>query len=217
MQKSPPPRAAASDHQRDMPSWWLAAVFISFVLVLAACIIPSLSRGVANPMASWQASTTYFNLSDDRGQPVTNQSWPGKYLLVYFGYTHCPDICPTALATMANALTLMGSDAKKVQPLFITVDPQRDTAPVLKAYTGLFSPRIMGLTGKPGDIRAAADNYGARYGRETAVSSGSSGGDYEMAHSGAIYLVYPSGALAATLPQGISAKALAASVGGRVN
>lgn len=214
MQNTPSPQSVSPDHQRDLPSWWLPVAFISFVLVVAACIIPSLSRGVANPMASWQASTTYFNLSDDRGRPVTNQSWPGKYLLVYFGYTHCPDICPTALSTMAQALTRMGPDAKKVQPLFITVDPQRDTGPVLKAYTALFSSRIMGLNGTPGDIQAAADTYGAHYARETPPASG---GDYAMAHSGAMYLVYPSGALAATLPQGISVRALAASVESRVN
>jgi protein SCO1 len=214
MQTTPPSQAASPDHQRDLPSWWLPVAFISFVLVVAACIIPSLSRGVANPMASWQASTTYFNLSDDRGQPVTNQSWPGKYLLVYFGYTHCPDICPTALSTMAHALTLMGADARKVQPLFITVDPQRDSAAALKAYTALFSSRIMGLTGKPADIQAAAATYGAHYARENPPGSG---GDYAMAHSTDMYLVYPSGALAATLPQGITAQALAASIDSRLN
>ena len=96
-----------------------------------------------------------FTLSAPDGTTVTDQTYRGKWLLVYFGYTFCPNSCPTMLLEIATALEKLGPDAARVQPLFITVDPQRDTPEVLQQYTQSFDPRIVGLTGS-----AAADRSG---------------------------------------------------------
>ena len=97
-----------------------------------------------------------FTLSTPDGTTVTDQTYRGKWLLVYFGYTFCPNSCPTTLLEVATALEKLGLDAAQVQPLFITVDPQRDTPKVMQQYTQSFDPRIVGLTGTPQQIAAAA-------------------------------------------------------------
>ena len=104
-----------------------------------------------------------FTLSTTDGTTVTDQTYRGKWLLVYFGYTFCPNSCPTTLLEVARALEKLGLDAVQVQPLFITVDPQRDTPKVMQQYTQSFDPRIVGLTGTPPQIAAAAREYGAYY------------------------------------------------------
>jgi len=90
-----------------------------------------------------------FTLVSGDGHTVTDRDFRGKYLLVYFGYTYCPDVCPTTLNAVAGALDKLGSTADRLQPLFITVDPRRDTPEVIKQYTAAFSPRLLGLTGTP--------------------------------------------------------------------
>jgi protein SCO1/2 len=174
-------------------------LFIAFVVVLLAATVPTL---MSTPSMSGMApGIGPFKLVDGRGQVVTDRSWPGKFLLVYFGYTHCPDLCPTMLATIAGALNDLGTKADRVQPLFVTVDPERDTPPVMRQYTALFSPRILGLTGATSDLAAAAQEYGVRYARQ---QTGPAPGDYEMEHSANAYVVYPSGDLAMTIPPGQS-------------
>lgn len=95
-----------------------------------------------------------FTLENTDGQTVTNATYRGKYLRVYFGYTYCPDICPTTLQAIANRLDLLGSKANAVAPVFITVDPARDTPAVTKRYTAAFSSRLIGLTGTAAEIAA---------------------------------------------------------------
>jgi len=121
---------------------------------------------------------------------VSDQTYRGKWLLVYFGYTFCPTTCPTALVDIAFALEQLGSDAAKVQPLFITVDPQRDTPSVMSEYARSFDERIVGLTGTPQQIAAVAQEYGAYYAPHNA---GPGAADYVIDHSTYIYLMDPDG------------------------
>lgn len=134
-----------------------------------------------------------FALTDGNGRQVTDQTYRGKWLLVYFGYTYCPDACPTGLNNIAGALKLMGSDADKIQPLFITVDPERDTAAAMKAYAAAFDSRIVGLTGTAEQIAAVARAYRVYYKR---VGEGE---DYLMDHSVVMYVMDPDGRYIAVL------------------
>jgi protein SCO1 len=104
-----------------------------------------------------------FTLTSPDGTTVSERTYRGKWLLVYFGYTTCPNTCPTALLEIADALKKLGPDADKLQPLFITVDPQRDTRAVMGDYTQSFDSRIIGLTGTPQQIAAVAQEYGVYY------------------------------------------------------
>ena len=129
-----------------------------------------------------------FTLTAPDGKPVTDQTYRGKWLLVYFGYTSCPDSCPTALFEIATALRKLGPDAAMVQPIFITIDPQHDTPEVMGEYTQSFDPRIVGLTGTPQEIDAVSNAYGAYFVRR---KTGPGAQDYVMDHSVYIYLMSP--------------------------
>ena len=100
-----------------------------------------------------------FSLTDHQGNRVTEASFPGRWQLVFFGFTHCPDVCPTTLAYMADALDRMGPEADRVAPLFITIDPVRDTPDVMAEYVGAFHPALIGLTGSEKDVAAAAEAF----------------------------------------------------------
>ena len=100
-----------------------------------------------------------FRLVDHTGASVTDETYRGKWLVMFFGFTHCPDICPTTLNKIADVIELLGKDAEKVQPLFVTVDPQRDTAETLPDYVAAFDSRIIGLTGSDEEIAAVARSY----------------------------------------------------------
>ena len=131
-----------------------------------------------------------FSLIDGDGHPVTERTWRGKYMLVYFGYTFCPDVCPTTLSSVADALDKLETKADRIQPLFITVDPKRDTVPVVKQYAAAFGPRLVGLTGSPEQIAAAAKAYRVYYAEHR---TGSGPDDYSMDHSSVLYLMGPDG------------------------
>jgi protein SCO1 len=131
-----------------------------------------------------------FTLTSPDGTTVTDQTYRGKWLLVYFGFTSCPDSCPTALLEIAAALEKLGPDADKLQPLFITVDPRRDTPAVMGNYTQSFDPRIVGLTGTPQHIAAVAQEYGVYY---EPRKSGPGAEDYVMDHATYLYLMDPEG------------------------
>lgn len=132
--------------------------------------------------------TGQFSLHKPDGQTVTNASFRGKWLIVYFGYTNCPDVCPTTLNEIGVALNQLGPLAKKVQPIFITIDPARDKAPVLKKYMSAFDPRIMGLRGDGEETEAAAKAFHVYY-RPVALGNR----QYTMDHSGFLYLIGPTG------------------------
>lgn len=128
-----------------------------------------------------------FALTDTEGKIVTEASLNGEPSLVFFGYTHCPDVCPTTLADMSKMLEALGRD-KKAQAVFITVDPERDTSAVLKDYLSNFDPRIKGLTGSAEAIAAVEKEY-----RVYAKKVPAAGEDYSMDHTAVIYLMDKSG------------------------
>jgi len=131
-----------------------------------------------------------FTLTSPDGTTVTDQTYRGKWLLVYFGFTSCPDSCPTALLEISAALEKLGPDADKLQPLFITVDPRRDTPAVMGNYTQSFDPRIVGLTGTPQQIAAVAQEYGVYYAPRKSRPGAE---DYFMDHGTYLYLMDPEG------------------------
>lgn len=127
-----------------------------------------------------------FSLTDQNGARRTDADFRGRLMLVDFGYTNCPDICPLGLQLMTDVLEQLGPNADKLQPLFITVDPARDTAPVLKDYIAHFSDRIVGLTGTKDEIAAAAKAYRVYY---KAHGDPATDPNYPVDHSGFIYLM----------------------------
>lgn len=143
--------------------------------------------------------------------PVSTRDYRGKVLALYFGYTHCPDVCPTSLATLGKALGLLDpAELARVQPLFISVDPERETLAGLADYAAFFHPGFKGLTGSPRELQAAAAAYGASYARQEVQS----GGGYVVDHTSVVYLVAPDGHLAAALPHGTSAEEMARAIRG---
>ncbi len=100
-----------------------------------------------------------FRLTDQNGQKRSDADFRGKYMLIYFGYSFCPDVCPTTLAVMSEALSKMGTDAKRIVPVFITTDPERDTPKVLKDYMNAFGPEFVGLTGSAAEIREVEKKF----------------------------------------------------------
>lgn len=141
-----------------------------------------------------------FALVDQDGKPVTERDYAGLYKIVYFGFAHCPDICPTDLAAIGQALRRLEKEdpakARRIQPLFVTTDPERDTAPVLKEYLRSFHPRLVGLTGTPQQIADAAKAYAVYYEKVPGE-----GGSYVMNHSRILYLMGPGGEPIAMLPE----------------
>ena len=128
-----------------------------------------------------------FSLVNHFGEKVDEKTYSGQYRLMYFGFTYCPAICPTGLQKITAALKSLGSDADKIQPLFITVDPERDTAEVMKNYVALFHPKLVGLTGTPEQIAPTLKNYKI-YAAKVQDASMS---EYTMDHSSFTYLIGP--------------------------
>lgn len=139
-----------------------------------------------------------FTLEDTKGNAVTEAVLNGHYSLIYFGYTFCPDICPLALQNMTQALQIAGPVADDVVPVFITIDPERDTKEVIGAYIGHFHPRMVGFTGTPEQIKAALSAYRV-YAAKSAGSEGKP--DYLMDHTGYIYLTDKQGRYVAHFPK----------------
>lgn len=135
-----------------------------------------------------------FTLVDHAGRTVTDKDFRGSFLLVFFGYTHCPDICPTILADVAATLKRLGKDARYIRPLFITVDPERDTPEVLASYVKVFHPAIIGLTGTPQQIRAVTESYNAYYAKvPLKTDKVSQSSHYSVDHGAFTYLMGPNG------------------------
>jgi protein SCO1 len=137
-----------------------------------------------------------FTLQNGDAKTVTERDFRGKYMLVYFGYTFCPDVCPTTLNAVADALDRIGPKADKLQTVFITIDPRRDTPPVVKQYAAAFSPRITGLTGSPEEIAKVAKEYRVYYAEHR---TGPGPEDYSMDHSSILYLMAPDGSFISPL------------------
>jgi protein SCO1/2 len=151
-----------------------------------------------------------FNLTDQNGAPFAERQLAGKYRIMYFGYTFCPDVCPVDVQNLAAGLHVLESEdaalAAKIVPVFVSVDPARDTPAVLKQFVGNFHPRMIGLTGSANAIAAVAKEYAIYYKKGDAQP----GGGYMMDHSRVAYLMGPDGKPIALLPQDGTPQAIAA-------
>lgn len=148
-----------------------------------------------------------FALTNHEGKRVTNEDFRGKYMLIAFGYTYCPDICPGELQVIANALDELGPKADSIVPVFVSVDPQRDTVAKMADYVKNFSPRIVGLTGTDEEIKAAAKVYRVYYAKEKPATPGA---DYLVSHSTFIYLMDPAGEYVTHFAYGITSEDMVA-------
>jgi protein SCO1/2 len=205
----------AMTHRFAIPVRILAAPILAILapLALAAC-----GSGAEAPVASERpplegaAIGGPFNLVDKDSKPVTWDSFKGKYRVVYFGYTFCPDACPTDVQQLIQGFAAFEKTdpqrAAKVQPVFITIDPQRDTPEVVGQWTAAFSPSLIGLTGTPEQVKVAAKAFASYYskGEETA-------GGYLMDHSRIAYLMDPDGKPLSMLPVDKGGPAVAAELG----
>jgi len=147
-----------------------------------------------------------FQLTDHTGKAVTDQDYAGKYMLVYFGYTFCPDVCPTSLSIMGEALSLLEpAQLDKVVPIFITVDPERDTPEVLAGYVPNFHEKMVGLSGSLKNTKAVAKAYKVFYAK---ANQDDPDGNYTMDHASTTYLIGPDGQYVAHFSHGSSVKML---------
>jgi protein SCO1/2 len=167
-----------------------AAMAVGVLLLAGACLL-LLGGPRAAPAAAIGGP---FALTQDRGAVVTQRDFLGHYVLIYFGYTACPDVCPTTLAAVADALGILGRRAERLRPVFITIDPQRDTPDVLRAYASHFSPAITALSGTPAEIRTVEHAY-----RITSILRPGRDG-YTIDHTSVLYLMAPDGSYLAPLP-----------------
>ena len=168
--------------------WLIWAVGLAIAGGLGWLISDLLVPGGGSLVAKVQTMATPpiggpFALVDDTGKPRTDADFRGRLMLVYFGYTHCPDACPTALQDMADALAKLGPAADQVAPIFVTIDPERDTVRYLKGYAEQFDPKFVALTGSAAQVAAAAKAYRVYYRKATDK------GDYLMDHSSIVYLM----------------------------
>ncbi|WP_245942089.1 SCO family protein [Sphingomonas gilva] len=186
-------------------------MFFALALLAGACSPQAGNdqQAAAGPLAGARIGGP-FSLVDQDGRRVTDKDFAGKYRIVYFGYSYCPDVCPVDLQKLMQGLRLFEREnpaaAQKVQPLFITVDPVRDTPAALKTYVAAFHPRLVGLTGSEAEVAAAAKAYAVYY--RKAENEGAS--EYLMDHSRQTYLMGPDGKPIALLPQDESPEAVAA-------
>lgn len=149
-----------------------------------------------------------FALTDHSGKPRTEADFKGKLLIVYFGFTYCPDVCPTDLQNIGLAMDSLGPAADAVQPLFITLDPARDTAEHLKDYVPMFHPRLIGLTGDAQAIKNAADSYKVYYAKVQTEK----GDDYTIDHTAFIYVIGADGRYLGFLPPNTNAERIAVAI-----
>ncbi len=182
----------------------IARFALSLLPVAAFLSLTGCNRQPAAPAEPPLAGATLgapFALTDQNGKTVKDSDFAGKYRLVYFGYTFCPDVCPVSMQRLMQGYRLFEKAnpeaAAKLQPLFITVDPERDTPAALKQFVGNFHPRLIGLTGTTEQIAAVAKGYAVYY--RKAGEPGAK--DYLMDHSDVTYLMGPDGAPIALVPQ----------------
>lgn len=173
--------------QRGLKRGLIVVAILVAVGALGFAVVSWLRPGAEQSAGTGQVSIGgAFELVDHNGNTVTEKAYAGKLMLVYFGFTNCPDICPTGLQTIAIALDQLGAAADGVTPVLITVDPERDTPPVMKEYVQAFHERLVGLTGTPEQVAAAARAYRVYY-QKVALKDSALG--YSVDHSGFIYLM----------------------------
>lgn len=188
-----------------MKKYSLIGVALALATVLGVLV---LLRGGTPERRQAQPAGADFILQSADG-PVDSKSLRGKVLLLYFGYTNCPDICPAALASGGQVLKMLSNEERsRVKLILVSVDPERDSVAHLKEYTAFFHPDMLGLTGTPAEVAALAKAFGAGYAREPARPDGS----YAVDHTTSTYVVAPNGQLSTVLDLGASADKVAAAV-----
>src|SRR3954464_2386371 len=160
----------------------IATAFASSLLV--GLLVLFWAMGGVSKVAQPAAIGGQFQLTDQNGKAVTDKDLKGKPTLIFFGFTHCPDVCPTSLFEMSEVLRAMGKDADRVNAYFISVDPERDTREAMKDYLSSFDPHLKGLTGNPDQVAKVASTYRV-YARKVPLKDG----DYTMDHTALIYLM----------------------------
>jgi protein SCO1 len=186
---------------------FIVAGFLIGALAGAAVLFVTAPKGGQTVQSSGTALVGGpFSLTDIDGKTVTDRDFRGRYMLVFFGFTHCPDICPAELQVIAQALDHLGHKANQVVPIFITVDPERDTSQAMAEYVKSFGPNFVGLTGSPEAIAAAAKAYRVAYSK---IENKDSPGDYTVDHSALVYLMGPDGKYVTHFSYGFSAEELA--------
>jgi len=159
----------------------LIAVLAGFATV---AVLPKAGGRFHGTTYETVAPAADFRLTDHEGRPVTLESYRGKPVLLFFGYTHCPDVCPLTLAKLSRVLRALGDDARDVRVLLVTVDPARDTPAALKAYVARFGPRVSGLTGDSASLARAWEGYGAYVAPQPAPAAATNGAHAGDAHGG---------------------------------
>lgn len=155
-----------------------------------------------------------FELVDQTGKTVTDKDYRGKFMLMFFGFIHCPDVCPAELQVMAAALDRLGGKADRVAPIFISVDPERDTPEKMAEYVRNFGPRFIGLTGSPQQISATAKAYRVYYSK---IDDEKSAIKYTMDHSAIAYLMSPEGDYLAHFNYGAKPEDMAKTIEQKMN
>lgn len=186
----------------------------AIVLALLVAFAPLASHGgQAKPLPFEALFGGPFALMDHTGRARTEADFRGRFMLVSFGYTHCPDICPTTLQLVSDAMELLGEEGARVQPLFVTVDPARDDAAALAAYVAHFHPRLLGLTGTEAQVRAAARVY-KLHRRKVVLPDAAGPDDYLVDHGSNLYLMGPDGGFLSLFHfRETSPEAMAATIG----
>lgn len=184
----------------------VSALSAGAVAILAACSPDAAKlRGVDITGADYARD---FQLTDHNGQVRSLQDFRGKVVVVFFGYTQCPDVCPTSLQELVEAKQLLGAEGERLQGIFVTVDPERDTAELLKAYVENFDPSFLALRGSPEQLAAVAKDFKIYYKKVP----GSTPTSYTMDHSAGSYVYDPAGRLRVYHRYGSGAQALASDV-----
>ncbi len=195
------------NRQALIPYLLLVAAMAGGLLWHESDMVPGLGKSVITGQADVGGP---FHLIDQNGNAVSDADYRGRYMLIYFGYSFCPDVCPTTLGVMAQALDRLGPErARRIVPIFITIDPQRDTPKVLAEYMKAFGPSFIGLTGRDAAIKDAEKKYRVYAVKKPLPSSSGSGGAYGMDHSSVLYLMGPNGKLVNFYDEAISPDDLA--------
>ena len=170
-------------------------------------------RHEANPDQAARSAPRYL-LMDPQGRAVTNEDFRGRFQLVTFGFVSCPDVCPTTLLQFKTILHSLGNKAGRLQPVFITIDPERDSREILRTYTAAFDARILGLTGSPALLRRAAESFRVQY--EKVREPGAKPDIYTMNHTAGMFLLDPDGILLATFSYEMPADEISRRIGAAI-
>lgn len=179
-----------SDGRKRAVAWMVGPTVMLAALVAIAAWFWDARRPPSASHSGEAAITGDFSLVDHTGKSVTDEDFEGRWQLVFFGFTSCPDVCPTTLGTITDVMQELGGDAAEVQPLFISVDPKRDTPEALVTFLEAFDPRILGLTGAPEQIEAAAWSFRTSY---EVIPEQNAPEHYTMFHQGYLFLMDPEG------------------------